>query len=160
MSCHCGRAASYADCCQKIHSQKLNAATAEDLMRARYSAFVVGDIDFIMKTHLGEDKDDADREALETWSKESEWLGLEVVATEKGSEKDKTGVVEFKAKFKAGGETHSHHERATFQKIDGHWFFEDGKMVQAPLKREAPKVGRNDPCSCGSGKKYKKCCGA
>jgi len=28
-----------------------------------------------------------------------------------------------------------------------------------PLRREAPKVGRNDPCPCGSGKKYKKCCG-
>jgi hypothetical protein len=26
-------------------------------------------------------------------------------------------------------------------------------------KREQPKIGRNDPCSCGSGKKYKKCCG-
>jgi len=29
-----------------------------------------------------------------------------------------------------------------------------------PVQREAPKVGRNDPCPCGSGKKYKKCCGA
>ncbi len=28
-----------------------------------------------------------------------------------------------------------------------------------PLTREAPKVGRNDPCPCGSGKKFKKCCG-
>jgi tetratricopeptide (TPR) repeat protein len=28
-----------------------------------------------------------------------------------------------------------------------------------PVRREAPKVGRNDPCPCGSGKKYKKCCG-
>ena len=31
---------------------------------------------------------------------------------------------------------------------------------QAPIERDAPKVGRNDPCPCGSGKKYKKCCGA
>jgi uncharacterized protein YecA (UPF0149 family) len=28
-----------------------------------------------------------------------------------------------------------------------------------PIKRSSPKVGRNDPCSCGSQKKYKKCCG-
>jgi preprotein translocase subunit SecA len=28
------------------------------------------------------------------------------------------------------------------------------------VRRESPKVGRNDPCPCGSGKKYKKCCGA
>lgn len=160
MSCHCGRAASYTECCEKIHNNKTQAQTAEDLMRARYSAFVVGDIDFIMKTHLGDSKDDADREALQSWSKESEWLGLEVVSTEKGSAEDKTGVVEFKAQFNAGGEKHTHHERASFLKVDGQWVFEDGKMVQAPLKREAPKVGRNDPCFCGSGKKYKKCCGA
>jgi hypothetical protein len=31
--------------------------------------------------------------------------------------------------------------------------------VTMPIRREAPKVGRNDPCPCGSGKKYKKCCG-
>ena len=30
---------------------------------------------------------------------------------------------------------------------------------QAPVKRDLPKVGRNDPCPCGSGKKYKHCCG-
>ncbi|MDO5425912.1 MAG: SEC-C metal-binding domain-containing protein [Eubacteriales bacterium] len=30
---------------------------------------------------------------------------------------------------------------------------------QAPVRRETPKVGRNDPCPCGSGKKYKRCCG-
>lgn len=30
---------------------------------------------------------------------------------------------------------------------------------QAPVVRENPKVGRNDPCPCGSGRKYKKCCG-
>lgn len=160
MSCHCGRAASYTECCEKIHNNTAQAQTAEDLMRARYSAFVVGDIDFIMKSHLGDSKDEADREALQTWSKESEWLGLEVVSTEKGAVEDKTGVVEFKAQFKAGGEKHTHHERASFAKVDGYWVFEDGKMVQAPLKREAPKVGRNDPCLCGSGKKHKKCCGA
>ncbi|MFH1778424.1 MAG: preprotein translocase subunit SecA [Candidatus Omnitrophota bacterium] len=33
-------------------------------------------------------------------------------------------------------------------------------IKQAPYQRAVPKVGRNDPCPCGSGKKYKKCCGA
>ena len=32
--------------------------------------------------------------------------------------------------------------------------------VAVPVVRDAPKVGRNDPCPCGSGKKFKKCCGA
>ncbi len=34
------------------------------------------------------------------------------------------------------------------------------KSAPAPVRRDEPKVGRNDPCPCGSGKKYKKCCGA
>jgi len=35
-----------------------------------------------------------------------------------------------------------------------------GEAVKvATVRREEPKVGRNDPCHCGSGKKYKKCCG-
>ena len=36
---------------------------------------------------------------------------------------------------------------------------EGGAPVKRPVRRQAPKVGRNDPCPCGSGKKYKKCCG-
>ena len=35
----------------------------------------------------------------------------------------------------------------------------DGTVKKKPVKRAAPKVGRNDPCPCGSGKKYKQCCG-
>jgi len=36
---------------------------------------------------------------------------------------------------------------------------ESGQAQQQPTKREGEKTGRNDPCPCGSGKKYKKCCG-
>ena len=36
---------------------------------------------------------------------------------------------------------------------------ETKEAPKVPIKREAPKVGRNDPCPCGSGKKYKNCCG-
>ena len=53
-----------------------------------------------------------------------------------------------------------HHEIATFGRVENEWRFIDGKMVNlSPERREAPKIGRNDPCACGSGKKYKKCCG-
>lgn len=37
---------------------------------------------------------------------------------------------------------------------------EDYELQQQPYRRPEPKVGRNDPCPCGSGKKYKKCCGS
>lgn len=36
---------------------------------------------------------------------------------------------------------------------------ESAPTQKQPLKREGDKIGRNDPCSCGSGKKYKRCCG-
>ncbi len=43
----------------------------------------------------------------------------------------------------------------------GDWKFEDGEFVtDRPIVRDQPKTGRNDLCPCGSGKKYKKCCGA
>jgi SEC-C motif-containing protein len=47
-----------------------------------------------------------------------------------------------------------------FLKQDGEWYFVDGQLVAPKTeKRNQPKVGRNDPCPCGSAKKYKKCCG-
>jgi preprotein translocase subunit SecA len=39
------------------------------------------------------------------------------------------------------------------------FFSHGGDEGPAPKKRESKKIGRNDPCTCGSGKKYKKCCG-
>ena len=58
------------------------------------------------------------------------------------------------------GDELAHHEVATFRKVEDRWYFVDGKMAKhETFVRQAPKVGRNDPCPCGSGKKYKKCCG-
>jgi len=44
-------------------------------------------------------------------------------------------------------------QEMTFSHGDG------GQQKKKPVKRASDKVGRNDPCPCGSGKKYKKCCG-
>lgn len=81
-------------------------------------------------------------------------MGLEVIAAQ-------DNIVEFKARFKNDGLEQTHHEISRFRFDDGEkcWYYVDGKNIQTPVKAE-PKIGRNDPCSCGSGKKYKKCCGA
>jgi SEC-C motif-containing protein len=69
--------------------------------------------------------------------------------------------VEFCCEYDYDGEENRHHERAHFVRVDGQWFFSEGEMIRnRPLRRETPKVGRNDPCPCGSGRKYKRCCGA
>jgi SEC-C motif-containing protein len=129
-------------------------------MRSRYSAFVEGDIDYIMDTHDPDTRDQLDREGTAQWAKESEWLGLEITEVEKGQPEDNFGRVDFCATYKLRGATVQHRESATFRKQDGTWWFVDGQQIAGPpVKREGPKVGRNDPCSCGSGKKYKKCCG-
>jgi uncharacterized protein YchJ len=88
-----------------------------------------------------------------TWAREAQWHGLEIVATEAGGPDDETGTVEFIARYSAKGAPVAHHERSTFKKIDGRWFYMDGDMVKPrPVVRDAPRVGRNDPCPCGSGK--------
>jgi SEC-C motif-containing protein len=160
--CYCGSSSSYAQCCQPFHSGSKKPETAEKLMRSRYSAYVVGSIDYIHETNDPRSKDAFDREAAEAWSKKSDWLGLEIVATRAGQPGDAEGEVEFKAKYRFEGEETVHHEVSLFRfdKAAGRWFYADGKTIQEPIQRTEPKVGRNDPCSCGSGKKYKKCCAA
>ena len=94
------------------------------------------------------------------WSRESDWRGLEIVSTKKGGEDDTEGTVEFVAQYARHGKEEFHHELAEFAKAEGRWYFVDGKLVgKKPFVRDEPKVGRNDPCPCGSSKKFKKCCG-
>lgn len=129
-------------------------------MRSRYSAFVEGNVDYIMDTHDPQTVKDIDREGTEEWAKQSEWKGLEVLETEKGEESDTEGRVDFCASYELKGSKVEHRERALFRKDGDTWYFVDGVQIAGPpVKREGPKVGRNDPCGCGSGKKFKKCCG-
>jgi SEC-C motif-containing protein len=130
-------------------------------MRSRYSAFVVGDIDYVVKTHDPDTVHQIDRASTEAWATQSKWLGLEILETEAGQVGDKFGRVDFLARYELRGNVIEHRESATFRHDGKTWFFVDGEQLAGPpVRREAPKVGRNDPCSCGSGKKYKKCCGA
>ncbi len=158
--CYCGSGKEFEQCCQPILDGTTTAKSAEQLMRARYSAFVTKNIPFIIGTVSPNQPSPMSEEATKKWAEESDWKQLTIVHTEGGSESDETGVVEFIAKYAVGEVLQNHHERATFSKIDGQWFFEDGTIViPTTIRRETKKVGRNDPCPCGSGKKYKKCCG-
>ncbi len=136
------------------------AETAEALMRARYSSYVTGDVDFLRKSATKAVQADFDEAASKAWSDAADWHGLEIIATEKGQSGDDEGVVEFRALYSANGEFCNHHEVSKFVRESGEWKFADGELVgEKPILRKEPKVGRNDPCPCGSGKKYKKCCG-
>jgi len=160
MDCPCGSGNDYAGCCEPFIKGESNPETAEQLMRSRYSAYVLEEISYIHDTLHPDARADWDEKGAREWSKSSTWNGLEIVGTEAGGPGDETGKVEFIAGFFMEGKQLIHHELAVFEKSAGRWYFKDGEMVKPKqVKREAPKIGRNDPCPCGSGKKYKKCCG-
>lgn len=157
--CPCGSGRGLEECCGPIVGGA-PAPTAEALMRSRYTAFVLGDMDHIARTHAPEVREDFNAADAKRWSSESKWDGLEIRHIEGGGAGDEAGSVEFVARFRSGGQVHAHHELATFRREDGVWYYVDGQLNPKAAPRHVDKVGRNDPCPCGSGKKYKKCCGA
>ncbi len=152
---------SYDACCRPALEGTKPAATAEALMRSRYTAYVVGNLDYLIETVAPEARHDIERGSLESWSKESKWHGLDIVETVDGQPGDKTGTVEFVAHFTRDDKRQTHHERGTFRfgEPGNHWYFIDGVKPKGKTIVKDQQVGRNDPCPCGSGKKYKKCHG-
>lgn len=158
--CKCDTGKQFSACCEPVLNGQKVPQNAVDVMRARYTAFVLGKIDFIMSTIAPSKKSEYDRKSVEDWSRSTEWTGLEIVSTENGGAADDTGEVEFIAHYRGKNSAKKHHEQASFVKIKGAWYFENGRAPAIDqVIRDAPKIGRNDPCTCGSGKKYKKCCG-
>ena len=159
-TCPCNSGKTFGECCGPIIAGEAKAKTAEALMRARYTSYVTGDVMFLKTSAVQAVQDEFDEEACRAWSRASTWHGLEIISTQKGGPREKSGVVEFRATYTANGEFCNHHEVSKFVKEKDGWKFVDGELVgEKPIVREEPKVGRNDPCPCGSGKKYKKCCG-
>jgi SEC-C motif-containing protein len=160
-TCPCGSGQSFSDCCEPVISGTRAAATAEALMRARYSAYASGRLEFLGESLHPEHRKDYDPEATRRWARDSSWLSLEIRSTDGGGVDDQEGRVEFVASYREKGAIHRHHEVSQFLKLDGTWYFVDGTLQKPETQtRVVPKVGRNDPCPCGSGKKFKKCCGS
>ena len=129
-------------------------------MRSRYSAYVERAVDYLGETLHPDHRADWDREATRRWADDAEWISLEIIDTQAGGEGDDEGWVEFAATFRERGQLKRHQERSRFQRTQGRWYYVDGEMPKPQTERlTSPRVGRNDPCPCGSGKKFKKCCG-
>ncbi|MGK2944699.1 MAG: YchJ family protein [Desulfuromonadales bacterium] len=157
-SCPCGSGRDYAACCEPIITGKKTAETAEQLMRARYAAHVKAEIDFLFDSTHPEYREGYDHKGTRVWAEESDWHGLEILGTSEGGPEDEQGEVEFVARFRDKQGLRNHHERGQFKRSKGRWLFTEGNMVKSkPLT--VNKIGRNDPCICGSDQKYKKCCG-
>ncbi|HBG04694.1 MAG: hypothetical protein A2075_08865 [Geobacteraceae bacterium GWC2_58_44] len=157
--CPCGTGLAYTDCCEPVIKGARLAETAEALMRSRYSAYVKVETEYIFESTHPKHREGYDHIGTKEWAESAQWHGLEIVAVKDGGSADTTGEVEFVARFSEKGEPKVHHELGLFKKEKEAWFFTDGKPVtQKPIVRTSPKIGRNDPCICGSGQKYKKCC--
>ena len=127
-------------------------------MRSRYSAYATGAVEYVVATHDPNKRDEVDESAAREWSRSATWDGLQV--HESTTDGD-NGIVEFTASYTLRGQKLRHRERAVFKHLNGRWLYHDGAMVKPPpATRTEPRIGRNDPCHCASGTKFKKCCGA
>lgn len=173
MKCACESNLAFEKCCEPFLKGTAFPETAEKLMRSRYTAFTVADLDYIKKTLAPEARKDFDAASTKKWAQEAKWKGLKIHSTDKGGPEDSKGEVEFTAVYEVEGQGIEHHEVAQFRRDGEQWLFVDGEShthkegeghhhhePQEPVVRAEPKIGRNDPCHCGSGKKFKKCCAA
>lgn len=149
-TCPCGQNRPLEACCGPFLEGQSQPETAEQLMRSRFSAYATGNIDYVCET-----EENPNRDTIENWAGSTSFKRLRVLSTEKGGAEDETGTVTFEADFETKGQPGTHRETSQFRKVEGRWIFVRGQ--HNPL-RIGPKVGRNDPCACGSGKKFKKCC--
>ena len=157
--CYCGSEKKYSECCGPVIEGAAPARTPEELMRARYSAHCLHNYTFLVTSTHPDHRQGVSEEEISQWAQHVEWTGLEVHSATPG-ETETDGNVSFTAHFAIKDTPQELREDAVFEKVDGEWLYVDGHVHgQEPYRREAAKIGRNDPCPCGSGKKYKKCCG-
>jgi len=127
-------------------------------MRSRYTAYCIGNSEYLAETTYKDTRHLFSQAEIKKWSKENQWKKLEIMSSSNGNLQDTTGVVEFKAYYTdMRGILHAHHERSNFKKDENRWFYVDG-IQNPPTLSDA--IARNATCPCGSGKKFKKCCGA
>lgn len=149
LNCPCASGLSYAECCQPLHQSVRTAETAEALMRSRYSAFCMGEVDYLLDTLHPSKRHPGEREALSESIETTQWLGLKVMDHKQAGDR---AEVEFVA-FYEDVPFSQLHERSRFTREAGRWYYHDGLFLPAI------KLGRNEPCFCGSGKKLKHCHG-
>ena len=120
--CHCQSGEAFAACCGPFLNGTAVAQSAEQLMRSRYSAFVVCDEAYLLATWHPKTRPSRVR-----FDEQQHWLGLSIRNTEDGAEGDQWGTVEFVARYKVAGKGHRLVEVSRFEKRDGRWYYLDGE---------------------------------
>ena len=146
--CFCRSGKEYKHCCAPFHLHTAVPETAEQLMRSRYTAYVLKNIPYIVATTVPSQQTLLETHLLQEWADNTTWLGLQILKTENLTKTQ--SAVEFKAIFQGEEEELTHQERSIFVKIENRWYFVDPTVSLPTMKQ---------PCVCGSGKKFKHCCG-
>ena len=156
-NCYCGSDTPYQQCCEPFHRYQSHAQSAEQLMRSRFSACVLKDIDYLLNTTHHSTRSLYCRDDLLDWLGQQQWLSLKVVQHDVISSAQAS--VEFAAFYWPIQQAkplcqHREYSRFLRELDDGvlKWFFVDGQ------DRPDLQIQRNQSCPCGSGKKHKKCC--
>ena len=148
-NCPCESGKDYGQCCQPCHAG-VPADNAEQLMRSRYCAYTLGLIDYLVATTLPAQQAQLEVDHMRSWSEQSRWLGLEVEQVVGGAGSNRAQVT-FTARWADPDESvHSHRECSDFKRIAQRWYFID--------PNHPVSAGRNTPCPCDSGRKFKQCC--
>ena len=177
MNCFCGQPKRYQDCCQPCHSGLGPAQTAEQLMRSRFSAYVLQLVPYIAETYYPAVQSADAIAEIAAFAGDAHFLALQVLAFGDSPAIDPgqfpvlpppvnlyavndllaaqpaLSYVHFKVWFLIVDKLHLLEEHSRFVRIDGHWGYVDGVLLPHPVL----KIGRNDLCPCGSGKKFKAC---
>jgi SEC-C motif-containing protein len=154
-ACLCGSEIEYSLCCEPFHKKLKLPSTAEALMRSRFVAYAKQNQAYLLETwHTSK------RPKIIDFSKqEAVWTALDIIKTKKGMAKDSKGIVEFKAYYSLDSEAYVMNEISRFIKASGQWQYLEGLVKSVSKVNQQANQGKNAPCSCGSGKKFKRCCG-
>ncbi|MEC5341610.1 YchJ family protein [Brenneria populi] len=150
--CPCNSGLPYSSCCQPYLGNTVAPPDPVALMRSRYTAYVKHDVDYLIATWHPAHQPEKWRDSIQESCLETRWQGLNILAAAPGATPDE-GYVEFAARYTAATDEPQAglmRERSRFLRHHNRWYYMDGIHLQ---------TGRNERCPCGSGKKYKKCCG-
>ena len=120
-ACPCQSGESYDECCGRFHCGDALAPTAERLMRSRYSAYVLGETAYLLKTWHP-----STRPRTLQPDPDVRWYRLDIVARTGGSMLDTRGTVEFRAHFRHDGIADQQHENSRFLRENGAWLYVNG----------------------------------
>jgi len=144
--CHCKSNRLFSQCCEPYISVKEVPHTALALMKSRYSAYCLGDVNYLQATTYDHTWTDEELKYIQDWADKSIWQHLDIVDFNEE-------MVAFKAYYIFEGKQHIHHEKSTFLKVNDMWKYVDGEVYEDKVE-----FLRNEKCICGSGQKYKRCC--